>query len=510
LNNKAVSVDDYIGDYTPAQIEKVKQAIVAGWSNGQTTREISQSITGTRQVKGIMQASQQSAYRMSKDITSHISSQTKERLAKDNQDIIVGEKVIVTLDSRTSPICQGYGSQDGGGKEFYYADDGYNFPRPPFHHNCILGGTEVTTCSDVLNVFKRAYKGLIVDITTKSGRKLSVTPNHPILTSAGWKPAKLINASDQLGTIPDDIVIGDYYKNSVVSEISDLFGAADVSRDSRFATNRPTTAKDFHGDSSDGEVNIVDVNGLVWGRVKSIISKKLKDGGLSPRSRVKPALFGLGALKLCFYRVFTTSKRSVGVTGVGASFAKGHFGHSGALLLRFISKLTDLIFNKPSDGSFRAIKAEELGDTSNTNPSFVSFDDVALVSFREVDCGWHVYNLENKDNWYLSNGIITHNCRSTMQPIMADEFRELDEGATRPAVVNGKAIQVPAETNWMDLAKQYPTLAEQSLGKTKAAMLDNMSAKEFTNTAYNRLGQPMTIEQMASSNAKAAEVLSNG
>ena len=49
------------------------------------------------------------------------------------------------------------------------------------------------------------------------------------------------------------------------------------------------------------------------------------------------------------------------------------------------------------------------------------------------------------------------NCRSTTVPILAPEYREIaEEGRTRPAVVDGKAIQVPADTNWIDLAKAVP------------------------------------------------------
>jgi hypothetical protein len=233
LNGKSISWSSRIGSYTPTQIRAVQQTIVAGWANGLTTTQISRNITGTKTINGVIQASQRDAFSMAKDTTSHMSSQSKARLAQDNQDIVIGEKAIVTLDSKTSPICQDYGSQDAGGKEWHYKEDGYNFPRSPYHYNC----------------------------------------------------------------------------------------------------------------------------------------------------------------------------------------------------------------------------------------------------------------------------------RTVMILLLAAEYRLQDDSATRPAVVDGESIQVPVNTNWMDLAKQHPTLAEQSLGKTKAAMLDNMSAKEFTNAAYNRMGQPMTLQEIAANNSKAMRVL---
>ena len=234
LNGKAYYAADRIGNYAPTQISAVEQVIVSGWSTGQTTTQISRAITGTANVRGVIQTSQNSAYSLAKDLTSHISSMAKTEVGKQNNDLVIGEKAVVTLDSKTSHICQDIGSQDSGGKEYYYDKDGYNFPRSPYHHNC----------------------------------------------------------------------------------------------------------------------------------------------------------------------------------------------------------------------------------------------------------------------------------RTTMTYILADEYRDIsDEDQSRPAVVNGKVIQVDATTNWMDLAKQYPSLARQSLGASRAAVLNEMTASEFTKVAYNRMNQPITLDQLARNNATAAKVL---
>jgi len=59
-------------------------------------------------------------------------------------------------------------------------------------------------------------------------------------------------------------------------------------------------------------------------------------------------------------------------------------------------------------------------------------DYVVDLFFSEVDC--HVYNLENDDNWYASNGIITHNCRSLRVAKVKPEFSLFKGGSTRPAI----------------------------------------------------------------------------
>lgn len=135
LNNQAYTVDERIKNYNANSVDRIKRIITGGWRDGLTTYEMSQQIMG-RQNSSVSSQMKRGAFTLTKDVTSHISSTAKASVGMANQDIVVGEQVTVTLDSRTSPICQRLGSLDAGGKEYYYAKDGFNFPRPPFHWNC--------------------------------------------------------------------------------------------------------------------------------------------------------------------------------------------------------------------------------------------------------------------------------------------------------------------------------------------------------------------------------------
>jgi SPP1 gp7 family putative phage head morphogenesis protein len=139
LNGRAISWDDYLSDYPKAQADRVKQIIVGGWNDGLTTREIVSQINGTSTVKGALQTSQRSAMMMAQDLTRHLSAQTRMEFGKANQDVIIGERVVATLDSKTSDYCRG-----ADGQEYYYDKDGYNFPRPPFHPFCRSTITYIT------------------------------------------------------------------------------------------------------------------------------------------------------------------------------------------------------------------------------------------------------------------------------------------------------------------------------------------------------------------------------
>ena len=61
---------------------------------------------------------------------------------------------------------------------------------------------------------------------------------------------------------------------------------------------------------------------------------------------------------------------------------------------------------------WRSVASEDLPDFFASNiVDGIEFDDVVDLFVSEFT-DTHVYNLENKNNWYVANGIITHNCRT--------------------------------------------------------------------------------------------------
>ena len=94
-----------------------------------------------------------------------------------------------------------------------------------------------------------------------------------------------------------------------------------------------------------------------------------------------------------------------------------------------------------------------------------------------------------------------------MRYILAPEFEELEEPRTRPAVVDGKAKRVDSEKSWLDLAKENKNLAIESLGEERAKLLDGMSSEEFVKLAYDRMGNPITLDQLVAKSKKAARIL---
>src|SRR4249919_376125 len=101
---------------------------------------------------------------------------------KANKDVLGGWRWKCTLSSRSCPACL---SLDGSRHD---VDE----PGPLGHQQCLLPGAIVSGARAEAST-TRWFDGEVIDIYTVGGRSLSVTPNHPILTTDGWVAAGLLD-----------------------------------------------------------------------------------------------------------------------------------------------------------------------------------------------------------------------------------------------------------------------------------------------------------------------------
>jgi hypothetical protein len=145
------------------------------------------------------------------------------------------------------------------GSNCYRIDDPvFQTFRPAWDWNCLLPGSVIQ--GNVLFVLKSWYSGDVFELVTQSGRRSTITSNHPVLTSEGFVAAKnlveyetkLLCYHIPLGISPGPCNNVDY-PPTAVDEIFDSFG--------RFP--RPISVKasasDLHGDAKfgDGKIEIV-------------------------------------------------------------------------------------------------------------------------------------------------------------------------------------------------------------------------------------------------------------
>lgn len=543
---KAVELTTLLDTWGVNEVNRLVMGVKLGFSRGLSTNQIIRNVVGAG---GLSDISKREAKVVAHDAIMHMANAARFETYAENDDIIIGYELVVTLDGRTSDICAAWPT----GK-VYKPTDNYQ-PMPPFHRNCLTGDTNVSTCSDVLNVFKRHYKGVIIDITTKSGRAISITPNHPVLTSTGWVDAKLINCGDKLVAISEVVSISEYNENNVESTFSDLFSSLDVSVDPIFVTERPSTAKDFHGDSTDSKVSVISFDSLSNGWAKAVFRKKVKNLNLFFRVWVKLSFVSFSSLSSFFKTSNPAFACVVGILGKCFNLLRSGVIHPALLLFGSVSKNTSnalkkcdywragvrkvklfadsiransavvrskysrfILFadlnrfpkgdintgiNKALSDAMTA-NAESLSDIIKGNHiDGVEFDDVVNVSSREFN--GHVYNLENKLNWYVSNGIITHNCRTTTAPALSPEFDIFDQGATRASKgADGGKVVSADKTYYGWLADQPASFQDMRLGKTKGLIFRNagLSTEEFRKLSVDDLGRGLTIDEMANEDSK--------
>lgn len=102
------------------------------------------------------------------------------------------------------------------------------------------------------------------------------------------------------------------------------------------------------------------------------------------------------------------------------------------------------------------------------------------------------------------------NCRSSIAPIVSDEFDFLDAGAKRAARGADGGMQINASTTYYDFLKQQPAwFQDQALGPVRGKIFRNsgMTPEEFRVASVDGFGRPLTLKEMAETDKRVADYL---
>ena len=405
----------------------------------------------------------------------------------------------------TCPICsplQGrWYSLSPDNKDYpYIYDTAWKSGHKTVHPNCILGDT-VIGADEIVSHSARSYEGEIVVITTSAGEKLSVTPNHPILTNRGWvdagKLTKLDKVVKYIGSqgVSDIVNPDDIKAPTMIKEIPDALW-----KSGEMSTRRmPVSTEDFHGDGANSEVCIIRSNRFLLNKPDISGSQHICEHGFhigdAKLSRLNSDGFSAKSLK-------SNLRTSVGfVSGSGfilslfcghslihssASFASVKSGHDSCLfkprtdghfsnpvfkrdmflrhsiiiktknfinrqvnaLLGFIPfkswsqrrKANAALFSSQPDNIYT--DTEDCTDLFNSLSGNIKFLDIVDIE-NDFFTG-HVYNLQTKSNWYVANNIITHNCEHRFNAVVL----ELEDSETIAAKTkfSNRPIENPGQT----------------------------------------------------------------
>jgi hypothetical protein len=291
------------------------------------------------------------------------------------------------------------------------------------HINCVTGDTLVEFPAQVSAATQSFYSGLVVKITTNSGRRLSVTPNHPILTTRGWVAAQFINEGDKVVSAINSKGVVPFIHpndNNVPTRAEQVFRSIQESG-SVVTCTMPLSPEDFHGDARlyDRDVNIVYPLGFLGDDRHTHISEPSSQLYLINRDFSRGAFVGQGSFNL---RVNAKRFTSNSVVSSGS--------HSVALVLSHSAESYSLGFTSDADSNteFAELLAQQTtvdvinhAEFFKTKTRFIFLDNVLNVDF--ADFSGHVYNFHvDPDNWYFANGIITHNCICSNIPYISNSL----------------------------------------------------------------------------------------
>jgi hypothetical protein len=467
-------------NYGSAMAEFVREAIATGFISGMNPRDVARLINGAMG-EGLHWA-------MVTARTAHLWAYR----AANHQSFLNNSWVVQSwiwfaqLDDRVCMSC--------------VAEHGSEHPLTEIlgdHHQgrCIAGDTIVSGPA-TMSLISRYYQGDLVIIRTASGKLLSVTPNHPILTSRGWLAAGILQAGDNvIGYTLDEGAARriDPNKYQVPTLIEDIARTPGMLR----LGSVPTTPEDFHGDGCGSDVYVVWANRLLSDTLNAAHSEPIFEQGFSGGNADLPLLSGSSGLDLLSERhgfspysvlrelnppAMLIDRGLFGQQPVGVRAAShGNFRSIYAVpdgCTRHVELFGERIGRVPFDVESNNLIIGQAGLRPLGGPVFFSDNLItdraraqqpaslefmretltagvekgggllgALASQIELDSilevnvthfSGHVYNLHNAEGWYNANGIVTHNCTPMPHTKSYAELGFPDILDLRPVVEKGE------------------------------------------------------------------------
>ena len=403
--------------------------------------------------------------------------------------------------------------------------DGQRFElKDPFpqHPNCLISGTVVNS-PQTKAATRRWYDGEVVEVETSSGFQLTVTPNHPIMTRQGWVAAgRLDETSEIICTLDGERVCVDIdpHADNMPAVVDEIFGASLEGRGMP-AVVVPHSAEYFHGDGEGGDVDIVFIDSFLENDVDSTIPQPARQNGLIFRGMGPGSLFSGSTADELGMRPFSSANGVMGGRGVPGVLLGGSLCHhysvrvgDGSDLHTLLDQpptdygpvgfegLRDLVFGGTGQISFgdlrgRETNASRLGkaaigelgvepispdvefcaDFANRHAGSIRAD--RPIKIRRYFYSGHVYNLETSTGYYIANGIVTHNCRCTMIPVI--------EGVEPPARTLGRDwVQTLDEDDQAEIFGKEAAAALERGEITHGDLVGWRNSKEFGRSIYTK------------------------
>lgn len=316
----------------------------------------------------------------------------------------------------------------------------------PLHPNCVPGASLVRV-RNVLGATRSLYSGKLVTLTSARGQQVAVTPNHPVLTDRGWVAGSLVRPGDYLvySGVEHRMTGRGPYEGDAPALAEDVWRSLAMA----FGFHQmPLAPEDFHGDGSEGEVDIVWTNGY-------FSSVRDSESGHSPGERLLVAghrgrgqFTGPGSAAPFIPGDRSAANGIVGRNGLGAALLDGHLCRPHAPSVRSTASW-DLRLSEPALYDIARhpllVREDVLGESVLDVVDAELLDRVTDVG--RIDFLDHVYNFQTEFGTYETAGHIVHNCDCTVDPVFGDPGLVTDSPEVKAAVaaLTGKPDVSPAE-----------------------------------------------------------------
>jgi len=290
--------------------------------------------------------------------------------------------------------------------------------RPPAHPNCLLPDVRVESPLTISGS-RAFYNGDAIEFTTENGHKLTITPNHMILTPAGFVKVKVLKEGDYIVSCLDSKRITasiNPYNDHSPAFIEDIWNS--LMMQSGMVLNMvKTSAEDFYGDARffNGDIDIIRPNSFLLSDITYALSLEHIGKHDFYWRYTKPFNFpSLGSLDSFRCWDIPAPDGFMSSSDPSLTIDSRHFGHTNNISLTTIPRGNTCLKQASSDST--PAYTELSRQFQFRFASFIAPEQIVKV--RNFNYSGHVYDLQSLEQLYIANNIIVKNCRCALAPVM--------------------------------------------------------------------------------------------